>query len=269
VATASLAIFALSYAFYASNVLTTRSIDLSQLAFSDPLKGKKAVLLSDIHLSAEHTRRADALLADIAAIDPDIIFLVGDFVPWGATKADYSAVFDFLRHLDAPLGIFAVLGDADVQLGRASCTFCHSQDLRKPTRLNHVQFIRDNFVDIAVNGDTVRIAGLDSWEEKLPEMVKLPRLLSRSPTILLSHASLVYKGVPENRDVLVLAGDTHGGQVYLPGLVWKLWRRKPDPDHMYGLFNDGRKYLYVTSGIGTSGLPFRLGVPPEIAVFHF
>ena len=34
----------------------------------------------------------------------------------------------------------------------------------------------------------------------------------------------------------------------------------------HGLVEERGQYLYVTSGIGTSGLPLRWGVPPEIVV---
>jgi hypothetical protein len=70
-------------------------------------------------------------------------------------------------------------------------------------------------------------------------------------------------------DVLTVSGDTHGGQIRLPRWFWRLTRLKPDPEHIHGLFRDGRKSLVVIRGIGTSRIRFRLGSPPEIVVLEF
>jgi len=86
---------------------------------------------------------------------------------------------------------------------------------------------------------------------------------------LLSHTSEIYKNISRAREILVLSGDTHGGQVLLPAWFWRLTRRKPDPEHIHGLFSEGNKALFVTRGLGTSVVHFRLGAPPEIVVLEF
>jgi predicted MPP superfamily phosphohydrolase len=85
--------------------------------------------------------------------------------------------------------------------------------------------------------------------------------------ILLSHDPDVFPLVPE-RVAITLSGHTHGGQVAIP-----LLRRLVIPSR-YGeryarghIVEDGR-HLYVTSGLGTSGLPVRLLAPPEIVVLE-
>ena len=68
----------------------------------------------------------------------------------------------------------------------------------------------------------------------------------------------------ERRADLVVAGHTHGGQIYIPfvteGLLNLRWRR--------GLYHPAGVPLYVTSGVGTSILPLRFGVPPEVVMLH-
>lgn len=264
-----LLIFGISFAIilYVSNRLYVRYIDMRGRV--PALSGKTAAVLSDLHLSANDRSKARELSDALHRLAPDMIILLGDYVPWGTSPEDYRFVFNFLRRLNSPLGIFAVLGDADYQLSRQSCGFCHTSDLRKPTPLNHVQFVRDACFELDVEGKKVRICGLESGESLKPKIAALSRILKRSPAIVLSHTSLIYDKIPADTKVLVLSGDTHGGQVYLPQFVWRLWKRKPDPEHMYGFFADGKKMLYVTSGTGTSGLPFRFGVPPEIVVLQF
>ena len=84
-----------------------------------------------------------------------------------------------------------------------------------------------------------------------------------APVLLLSHDPDPFPGVPE-RVALTLAGHTHGGQVAIPLL------RRPFVPSRYGeryvrghVVEDGR-HLYVSSGIGTSGLPVRFLRPPEV-----
>jgi predicted MPP superfamily phosphohydrolase len=67
---------------------------------------------------------------------------------------------------------------------------------------------------------------------------------------------------------LVLAGDTHGGQIRLP-LVGAPVRKTTMPSrYAYGLVREGGATLYTTSGIGTRGVPLRLLCPPEIVVLE-
>jgi hypothetical protein len=87
------------------------------------------------------------------------------------------------------------------------------------------------------------------------------------PVVLLSHDPDVFPHVPD-RVALTLAGHTHGGQVAIPLL------RRPAIPSAYGeryarghVVEDGR-HLYVSSGLGTSGLPLRLLAPPEIVVLE-
>ncbi len=65
---------------------------------------------------------------------------------------------------------------------------------------------------------------------------------------------------------LMLAGHTHGGQIRFP-LVGPITNASKAPLRWsYGLIAEGGRLLYVTSGIGTSGVPIRWGIPPEVVV---
>lgn len=244
-----------------------RTVDIPSGAF-EMLKGKVVVLMSDVHVGRDGSAHENEIRTKLAELRPDLILLTGDFVSWLGEKPDYQKAFSFLSTLDAPMGVFAVLGDADYSNERQSCGFCHSGDPIRPTPLNQVQFIKNSFVDVPFGSDTLRIAGFDAWAELKLDLQKLPMLIKARPTILLSHSSLIYASIPNDSDVLVLSGDTHGGEIYMPSFFWKLSKRKPDPDHIYGYYQDGNKKLYVTSGVGTD-LPFRFGVPPEIVVLRF
>jgi uncharacterized protein len=83
--------------------------------------------------------------------------------------------------------------------------------------------------------------------------------------LLLSHDPDVFPIVPA-RVALTLSGHTHGGQVGIPYL-----RRPFVPSHhgeryVQGHVVEGGRHLYVTSGLGTSGIPVRLLRPPEVVI---
>jgi predicted MPP superfamily phosphohydrolase len=63
---------------------------------------------------------------------------------------------------------------------------------------------------------------------------------------------------------LTLAGHTHGGQVDLPIVGRPIIPSRYGGRYAYGhVIEDGR-HLLVSGGLGCTGLPIRLGVPPEI-----
>jgi predicted MPP superfamily phosphohydrolase len=62
----------------------------------------------------------------------------------------------------------------------------------------------------------------------------------------------------------VLAGHSHGGQIRLPLVGSRSTGSDYIDRHLRGRFVEHGQTLIVSSGIGTSILPLRIGVPPEI-----
>jgi predicted MPP superfamily phosphohydrolase len=83
-----------------------------------------------------------------------------------------------------------------------------------------------------------------------------------APLILLAHEPDVFVKVPD-RVALTLSGHTHGGQVHLLGWTPYVPSNYGDRFRHGHIIEDDRQ-LIVSAGLGTSGPPVRLGVPPEI-----
>ncbi len=237
--------------------------------FGTFLSGIKAIHISDIHIGNSIDSHSTQVLKTISKSKPDIIFLTGDYVKWTKDDKTYKNATNFLAMLEAPLGVYAVMGDSDYSNARSSCIFCHeSMSFGRPAFQN-VNFLKNTGETITTNNRKVFVFGLDSSKNQII-YEKLHNIIPDNiPTIILSHSSEVYNAIDPQKHVLVLSGDTHGGQILLPNIFWKLLKRKTDPDHMYGFYKEGNKMLYVTSGIGTSDIPIRLGVKPEIVEFSF
>jgi uncharacterized protein len=91
--------------------------------------------------------------------------------------------------------------------------------------------------------------------------------LASRPTLVLAHDPYWFKHLPAGPH-LMLSGHTHGGQICLPGgralinMSWAPLRWSS------GLIVEGGRQLYVTRGLGTSGLPIRFGAPPEFGLLE-
>jgi predicted MPP superfamily phosphohydrolase len=223
--------------------------------------GLRIGVLSDLHAGAPHAgRKAIARAVDrLNAEAPDAMLLLGDFTDahpvWGG-RVPPAEIAAELSRLRSPLGTFAVLGNHDWK--RAGLEIWHA--------------LRDAGIEVlenrAVKAGDVYIAGLaDLRSRRLDLPGALDGVPPDAPVILLAHDPDVFPFVP-NRVPLTLSGHLHGGQVAIPVL------RLPAIPSRYGerfvrghVVEDGR-HLYVTSGLGTSGLPVRLFRPPEIVILE-
>ena len=229
------------------------------------LKGRKIVHLSDLHLS-KFGKAEIKILKTIDKIDPDLIFLTGDYIKW---KGDIKPALNFLSRLKAKQGVFAVMGDYDYSNSRTSCLFCHEKGTTEPTKQHNIIMLRNSSHKININDDIIEIAGMDEGYDDPGFFKEKSRLDDNSLLLVLSHTPMAFDKFSDRDNVFMFAGDTHGGQVKFPLWLFKLLGYQKNVKYNYGLFHKGNKTMYVTRGTGTSHLKFRLFCPPEIAVFEF
>ena len=260
----------LAYALVEPYRTAVRKFDVALPNLPDHCDGLRIAQISDIHAGLWMPRFLIRRIIELcAACNPDVVVLTGDVVtrrksyPPGLRKlarkvTDYA--IDLARELDAlapQFGTYVVPGNHDLWNGHfapvaqiLSCADVVSL-LNKNTRLP--------------NG--LPIIGVDDLRAGWPNIRTATSGVSPDEAqIILSHnprMALLFRG----RNALVLSGHTHGGQVALPAR----FRVSPvDAGQSFlgrGWYQVGRAKLYVSSGAGTIGVPVRLGVRPEIAVF--
>ena len=71
-----------------------------------------------------------------------------------------------------------------------------------------------------------------------------------------------------DRFSLLIAGQTHGGQVRVPLVGRPIVPSKYGQRFAFGHVVEGRRHMFVSPGLGTSILPVRFGVPPEVTVLE-
>ena len=247
--------------------VTIHHVPIRDSYFARVLENKVVVQISDLHIQTIGNREKK-VLALLSAIKPDIIFLTGDYVPWHGSN---EPALYFLSRLQAKIGIWAVMGDYDYSDSRKSCTFCHEEGAGTLTRRHSVRFLKDSTDEVRLPQGMLKIAGFDGEGGNAFSRSKelTAALNDHTPMIVLSHNPLNYDLIREDQDRVMLAGDTHGGQVPLPGWLFRVLGYKKNALYNQGLFEQGGKKLFVSRGIGTSHMPLRLFRPPEVVVFHF
>jgi uncharacterized protein len=249
-----------AYGFFIEpNNIEVHELRMNGNVFGETMKGMTAIHISDLHMSGTGVREKEVLRI-IGDIKPDFIFLTGDYVTW---NGDYEAALDFLSKLKAGYGVWAVMGDYDYSNSRKSCLFCHETGTGQPTRRHAVRFLRNTSETVVLPRGQVHVSGIDSGG------VEDKQVKDNAPGIILYHSPMEFDMLDNKRDVLMLSGDTHGGQIPLPAWFWRLTGYEKNAKYNHGLYKDGRKMMYVSSGIGTSHIPFRFFRRPEIAVMRF
>ncbi len=223
--------------------------------------GLRIALLSDLHIGSPHVGidKLQKVVECTNAEGPDLIVLLGDFVtggPGGRHNGDFvepEKTAAELKKLRAPLGVYAVLGNHDwwydgERVGQA---------------LTHAGIpVLEN--QAARIGGRFWLGGIaDLWTREPDIAGTLAQVSNADPVILITHNPDIFPEVPA-RVGLTLAAHTHGGQVDLPVIGRVVTTSKLG--YVAGEYVRQGRHLFVTTGIGTSIMPVRLGVPPEIVI---
>ena len=247
--------------FIEPNRLITRQETITIDNWPAEFDGLRIVMMSDLHVGGPFIddQKLRLLIERTSQLQPDLIVILGDYMT-GEGRMRHRVLPEVfaptLKELRAPLGVYSVLGNHD--------WWWDGQRVRRALEANGIKVLENEVLKVDRNGKSFWIAGLaDLWTRQQNVSATIEQVPEGQTVIALTHNPDIFPRVPA-RVQLLLAGHTHGGQFSFP-IIGSVVHASTF-GYMRGHFFENTHHLFVTTGIGTSIIPARFGVTPEIVL---
>jgi uncharacterized protein len=220
--------------------------------------GYRIAQISDLHCGPfADGARVDRWVGAVNGLDADLVAVTGDLIASGATFVPVVAAS--LGKLRARDGVFACMGNHDY--------FTEGEEMAVALERAGLTLLRNRGVEVRREGGGLYVAGVDdTWTKRDDLDAALAGRPAGAPVLLLAHDPALFPEAAGRGVALTLSGHTHGGQLGVPFFAKRFNLARTITRFTTGLYQIGAATLYVTRGLGTTGLPIRLSVPSEIAL---
>lgn len=242
------------------------ALSVTQYLYQNPevpqgFEGYRIVHLSDLH-NKVFGGENEPLLEQIAALDPDLIVLTGDFVD-ASNHTNYDKARLFMQQISKIAPSYYVLGNHEQLLPEEEM-----QQFLADVVSYGIHHVQDEMITIsAENGDSLQLIGLSNrslYTTKLKTM--MAEESKEALYLLLAHEPQLIDHYAETGVDLVFSGHAHGGQFRIPFVNIGIYA--PDqglfPNLVEGMHTVQNTTIVVSRGLGNSAFPFRLFNRPEI-----
>lgn len=257
--------FAVFWGFFVEpNRLVVRHETIQIDQWPRELSGLRIAVLADIHAGGAFIdeRKLRLIVERTNQLQPEMIVICGDYISGdGRRRAlpmqpDVSA--GILKDLQAPLGVYSVLGNHD--------WWYDGRKVRAALEQNGLKVLDDEVLKLEARGTSFWLVGLaDLWTRPQRIVETMDQVPENVTIIAMTHNPDIFPRLPQ-RVQLLLAGHTHGGQVSFPFVGSVVHPSDYGQRYARGHVVENGHHLFVTSGIGTSIISVRFGVPPEIVL---
>jgi predicted MPP superfamily phosphohydrolase len=245
--------------------LVVHHYDLTIPRWPTEQNGLEIALLSDLHVGSPFNgvEKLEEIVARVDEARPDIVLLAGDYVTSGVLGGELvppETTARILGKLAPPLGVYAVLGNHDY--------WYDGPRVRAAFASRGIRALENECSPVEGEGFAFWLVGIgDLWEAK-PDVGSIASGLPEGvAAIAFTHNPDLFPAIPDSIS-LTLAGHTHGGQVDFPLFGAPVVPSRFGERYARGHVVESGRHLFVTSGLGTSILPVRFRVPPEIALLR-
>jgi predicted MPP superfamily phosphohydrolase len=242
----------------------------------------KIAVIADIHacypwMSEERVGE----IVDLAnAQNPDLTVLLGDYVCTHSFVSGYvppGAWAEQLARLQAPLGVYSVLGNHDWWFAAIPTDPPDaSRSVRRAVAEAGIPLLENESVRLSQRGRAFWLVGLGDQIAHVKNSARrrgvddlgaaMREVRDDAPAILLAHEPYIFPSVPD-RIALTLSGHMHGGQVNLPFIGAPIhFIKRRSARFIYGDYALSERHMIVSGGLGTSFAPVRVLRPPEVVV---
>lgn len=232
------------------------------------LSGMRVAFAADFHFSYIHpARRIRAAVDKIMELDAHMILLGGDYLT--RARHNFDTAIAELSRLDAPRGVWAVPGNHDYVSGVG--------DLGKAIAHTHIGSLANTGFSLRPRrrdegdgkaSECLWVGGLDDlWHGSPDHEAAISGAPEGAPRVLVCHNPHTVDLLPPRSADLILAGHTHGWQVYIPGLS-RAFIPREKARYRHGFYHTHAGLMYVTSGVGHSHVPVRFRSSSEVVLFE-
>jgi uncharacterized protein len=240
-----------------------REIDFPILNLHPDFEGLRVAQVSDLHVSPYLSVRDAARAVDMAnELNPHLTLVTGDLISEAGDPLD--ATIREIARLRADMGVLGCLGNHEIY---ADCEDYVAEQARR----YGIEFLRMESRQLRRGNGTLNVAGVDfqPFRERHLYLKGADKLIVPGMTnLLMSHNPDVFPVAVRQGFDGVISGHTHGGQVTVEILRQTLNVVRFFTPYVAGLYRQDGRSCYVTAGIGTIGMPVRLGAPPEVTLLR-
>ncbi len=226
--------------------------------YSEDISQMVIVQFSDTHIKRNSLAQMKRVVQTINAQHPDIIVFTGDLFDCYEKTADMKQdVIHQFQQLHANIQKIAIFGNHDIG-GKAINVY---RDIMEEA--GFIVLCNQIYINAKHH---ISILGMDDACVGFEDL-KLAETRYQPFQILLSHEPDIADWINRSNTDLILSGHTHGGQVYIP-LLCSCFLPRKGKKYRKGCYHLSNATLFVSSGIGTTRLPFRLCNPAEYTLIH-
>lgn len=228
------------------------------------LDGLRIAVLADIHADGAYIdeRKLRTIVERTNQLQPEMIVIAGDYIAGDgrqhAPKIEPEVFAPILKNFSAPLGVYSVLGNHD--------WWYDGMRVRRALEQNGIKVLENETLRVERSGRSFWLVGFaDLWTRPQRILETLGQVPENAPLIALTHNPDIFPRLPSSVPLLI-AGHTHGGQIRLPFIGPIVEASRVSDNYVRGHVVENGHHLFVTTGIGTSIIPVRLGATPEIVL---
>jgi predicted MPP superfamily phosphohydrolase len=250
----------------ATGILTRKDFQVKEIDLKIPglpkdLQGLRLLQLSDIHMGAFFSPADLRRVVDASnGLRADLGFITGDLITGMHDPLD--ACLLELKRLKTASGLWGCMGNHEKLAKVAGYTAAQG-------RKQNLFFLRHESQSLRFGDSRINLVGVDHQFKHEGYLIGVEELVKPGEfNLLLSHNPDVFPVSARKGFQLTLAGHTHGGQINIEVANTNLNIVDFVTPYTKGLYQKPGSSLYVTSGLGTIGVPVRLGAPPEITLLR-
>lgn len=264
---------------FGRNNLVVNKVELEFHSLPTSFDGFKIVQISDLHMGGfmNSKQLLNRVKTETDEIDPDMVLFTGDLVNNFANELDgWKEIFQGItKNRDC----YSILGNHDygnyTNWKNETDKIENFNQIVSSSELFGFKLLNNNHILLKTESDSIYIIGVENWgHPPFPQYANLEQAMNGVPKnafkILMTHDPSHWDQIIKQRcDIqLTLSGHTHGMQwgIIKAGITFSLsyFTRK----NWGGLYKYGHSYLYVNTGLGTVGIPWRINMPAEMTVIN-